>query len=475
MLRSYIMRHGAMRAVIQSSVQMYRPSFALVVGASPLVTQTRNQSSTAAGGGGAAGGGLSTSGDGGFERYSEIDNSNEKRIQAIKSLGMDKDEWIATEKVHGANFGIYSMDFGKSTRYSKRSGIMPQSESFFGYHALIPEFSKQIPLIRQYVVEFITKQPAHTIIVNGELFGGKYTHPNVPKSKQTFVLNGKPRSISAVQTDSFPQYSPNLHFYAFDIKYRLKALEDEAVTLTFDEATSIFERIPGLLYARPIIRGPLDKVTAFDVETFETTIPQLIGMGNFPLKGNWSEGLVVRHCKRGTVGWEPKGPTMVKIKCVAFQEISTDRRQGPRVDQMESVRQAAIAKTGHQLPQLSSVLQDKPMYDAAQHLLDHVTINRLNNVVSKMGSEPFCPSASESGVAPTTTPEALANLLAEDAMKDFLKEAEDAIVVKASVATRRTMSKYLLFECRLMVNAQWKRIVTEKVDEAQLASQEQAS
>jgi RNA-editing ligase len=399
---------------------------------------------------------LSASSDNGFERYSEIDNSNEKRIQAIKMLGMDKDEWIATEKVHGANFGIYSMDFGKSTRYSKRSGIMQPNEHFFGYHVLIPEFQKQIPLIRQYVTEFVVKENPHTIIVNGELFGGKYSHPNVPKSKQTFLLNGKPKSILGVQTDSFPQYSPNLHFYAFDIKYRL-APEEEVITLTFDEATSVFERIPGLLYAKPIIRGTLDKVTAFDVETFETTIPPLIGMGNFPLKGNWSEGLVVKHSKRGKPGFDAKGPTIIKIKCVAFQEISTDRRQGPRVDAMEAVRKASIAKAGHQLPEMSTVVQDKALLEAALLLLDHVTLNRLKNVVSKLGTEPF---TSES-----LTPASLADLVAQDALKDFLKEADDSTIVQTSIATRRALSKYLLFECRLLVNAEWKRIVAEKKDE----------
>lgn len=438
----------------------------------PLLVACRMQSTlvspggkvVAGGGGGTAG--LSTSNDNGFERYSEIDNSNEKRVAAIKQLGMDKDDWIATEKVHGANFGIYSVDFGKGLRYSKRSGIMPPHEHFFGYHVLIPEFQTQMAAIRKYVTEFVVKASPHTIIVNGELFGGKYTHPNVPKSKQTFLLNGKPKSISAVQTDSFPQYSPNLHFYAFDIKYRLQE-KDDAVTLTFDDATSIFERIPGLLYARPIIRGPLDKVTAFDVETFETTLPPLVGMGNFPLKGNWSEGLVVKHSKRGKIGWECKGPTIIKIKCVAFQEISTDRKQGPRVDQMETVRTASIAKTGHQLAEISTVIQDKEQLEAALHLLDHVTVNRLKNVVSKLGSDPF--------TSETMTPADLASLLAQDALKDFLKEADDNIVVKTTIATRRALSKYLLFESRLLVNRDWKQIVAERVQQQQLQTEEDAA
>eukprot|EP00759_Apiculatamorpha_spiralis_P036639 PhF_6_TR36820/c0_g1_i1/m.54126 len=44
--------------------------------------------------------------DGVFERYSEIDNSNEKRIKALRAAKLceNDDEWIGTEKVHGANF-----------------------------------------------------------------------------------------------------------------------------------------------------------------------------------------------------------------------------------------------------------------------------------------------------------------------------------------------------------------------------------
>lgn len=393
----------------------------------------------------------SSTGSDPFERYSEIDNSNEKRIQAVRTLGLDKDEWIATEKVHGANFGVYSTEFGKSVRYSKRSGIMPHNEHFFGYHVLIPELVPQVGQVRNALCELV-KENVHTVIMNGELFGGKYLHPAVPKSKQTFLLAGKPRGISAVQTDSFPQYSPNLHFYAFDIKYRRQAT-DEVITLTFDEATSIFEKVKGLLYAKPIIRGPMDKVAAFDVETFQTTIPPLVGMGNFPLKGNWAEGLVVKHCKRGTVGWNPKCATILKFKCVAFQEISTDRRQGPRVDQMEQVRKESIAKSGVQLPALESIFQDPSQLAAVRHLMDHICDRRLTNLLSKVGSEPF--------TSKTMTPVSLADLLARDALKDFLKDADDSVVVHMPIALRREIARYAVFEARRFVTQKWAALVTE--------------
>jgi len=396
-------------------------------------------------------------GDSEPEGYVEIDNSTEKRITGLRQMKMcdASDEWIGTEKVHGANFGVYLLDGGK-IRYAKRSGIMPPSEHFFGYQVLIPELEKQAKLIKSLLLEKLQRTSLHAIIINGELFGGKYSHPLVPKSTQSFTLAGKRRGINAVQTDSFPQYSPNLHFYAFDIKYKETEATEGVVSLTYDEATSIFEKIPGLLYAKAIVRGTMDQVAAFDVETFQTTIPPLVGMGNFPLKGNWAEGLVVRHAKRGLVGWEPKGATILKFKCVAFQEITTDRSQGARVDAMESVRKESIAKAGVQLPALATVLQDRVEYEACLHLLDHITENRLNNLVSKMGLEPFATYSVQ--------PDHVAKSLADDALKDFLKEA-DNVIVNAKLSTRQEMARYCLFAAKKLVCAKWSAIAARAKEE----------
>lgn len=398
---------------------------------------------------------LADDGGGLFERYTEIENSNERRISALKTCGMFDDEWIATEKVHGANFGIYSIEGEKTIRYAKRSGIMPPTEHFFGYHILIPQLQQHASVARELLCDKLQKK-LHTVLVNGELFGGKYDHPSLPKTRKTVMVAGKPRSISAVQTDSFPQYSPDLHFYAFDIKYK-DGPDSEYITLTFDEATELFQKIPGLLYARAIVRGPMSKVAAFDVENFVTTIPPLVGMGNYPLKGNWAEGLVVKHAKRGKPGFDPKGLTILKFKCTAFQEISTDRRQGPRVDEMESVRRDSISRSGVQLPDLQSIIQDPVQLEASRFLLDHICENRLNNVLSKIGTDLF--------EKKEITPDELATLLAKDALKDFLKDVEPAIV-NVPILTRRDMARYVLFESRRLVCSRWKTILQRQTADA---------
>ncbi|AIN98074.2 mitochondrial RNA ligase 2 [Leishmania panamensis] len=386
-----------------------------------------------------------------FERYSEIENAHSRRIEALKNAGLFNDEWIATEKVHGANFGIYSTEHGKTLQYAKRSGIMPPHEHFFGYHILIPDLARYAQKGRELLMERLGSSPS-TVIINGELFGGKYDHPSVPKRRQSVMVAGRPRTITAVQNNAFPQYCPDLHFYAFDIKYRMTE-EEDYYTMTYDEALAIFEKIPGLLYAKAIIRGPLSKVTAFDVENFVTTIPPLVGMGDYPLKGNWSEGLVVKHRRRGEPGFDPKGLTIMKLKCTAFQEISTDRRQGPRVDEMEEVRQQSIQVSGVQLPDMESVIREPEVCQATQHLLSHVCENRLQSVLSKIGTDPF--------ETQSMTPNELSTLLAKDALKDFLKEV-DAKIINAPLLIRREMTRYVLFEARKYVASRWKDILGQQ-------------
>ncbi|EPY40852.1 RNA editing ligase [Angomonas deanei] len=233
-----------------------------------------------------------------FERYPSIENSTPKRIEALQSKGMALDEWIATEKVHGANFSLYSIAGQSNLQFAKRSGMLPRSEHFFGYHLLIPELTERMGRCRELLAQSLNEQP-HVVVVNGELFGGKYDHPQVPTRRTTVLVDGKQRTAGAVQTDAFPQYSPDLHFYAFDMQYKIAPYAPTFTRLTYDAALRIFEQVPGLLYAKPILRGPLYKILAFNVDKFQTTIPAQLGLGNYPLQDNWAEGIVVRHARRG--------------------------------------------------------------------------------------------------------------------------------------------------------------------------------
>jgi RNA-editing ligase len=348
--------------------------------------------------------------DPGFEKYAEMDNATLGRVQPLRT---DTDEWIATEKVHGANFGVYVTKYGKGLRFAKRTAYLGESENFFGYHALIPEMRTHALAIRELVNKKVGKE-VESVIINGELFGGKYQHTEVPRSAQTFQLRGALRSVSQVQKESFPQYTPDLAFYAFDIKYRVDPALP-AVVMTFDDAYEIFQQVPGLLYQRVLMRGPLDKILAFNVETFTTTVPGLMGgkMANAYIRNNWSEGIVARHAKRGTQELEGR-TSIIKIKCTAFQELKKDRNSNKAIaDPMADARAMAIERVGPQLPQPSAVLPTKELEDACQLLTDHVCDSRLSNLASKHGPDALR----------AMSPDKVANLLAQDCLKDFLKDA----------------------------------------------------
>ena len=93
-----------------------------------------------------------------FTAYSSIENSYRgKDISRIRNEGFDKVEWVATEKVHGANFGLWTID-GKVVP-SKRSSFA--DGAFYGCQPVVEMLSPSV-LAMGY----------NDVVVFGELFGG---------------------------------------------------------------------------------------------------------------------------------------------------------------------------------------------------------------------------------------------------------------------------------------------------------------
>ncbi|CAD2215128.1 RNA-editing ligase [Angomonas deanei] len=245
------------------------------------------------------------------------------------------------------------------------------------------------------------------------------------------------------------------------MQYKIAPYAPTFTRLTYDAALRIFEQVPGLLYAKPILRGPLYKILAFNVDKFQTTIPAQLGLGNYPLQDNWAEGIVVRHARRGEPLFDKthsKAETLFKIKSTAFQEISTDPADGPRTDVLQSIRHHAMTSQGVQLPAMESVIGDPHLLQATEHLLRHICHARLTNTLSKLGTEPF-----ESEM----TPEILADALLRDALTDFLKEA-DLETVNAPITMRREMVRYAALYSRKFVIGEWSKIL-QNVEEKSAA------
>ncbi|CCW71323.1 unnamed protein product [Phytomonas sp. Hart1] len=389
-----------------------------------------------------------------FSPYVEIDLPTDTRIDTIRRSGIADQDWIVTEKVHGTNFGIYLID-ETTMRFAKRSGIMDPNENFFGYHTLIDEMTTQIRMLAALIKQKYGIGRIGRLIMNGELFGARYKHPLVPKSTKWCTMpNGKRFPISGVeiQREPFPQYSPELHFYTFDVKYSVSGAEQDFVLLGYDDFIELCARVPKLLYARALVRGTLDQCLAFDVENFKTPLPALLGLGNYPLEGNLAEGVVIRHCKRGDPALEARNvSTIIKLRCSSFMELKHPGKQEElKTTFFNTVRAGALQRTkGNLTVILESML---PQVEAAANelLLNHVSEGRLNNVFSKIGRDTL--------LRGDVTSDGLAVMLAKDAVKDFLKVC-DELVLNTSLEFRKTLIQSAYWAAKELVESNWKSLL----------------
>ena len=79
-------------------------------------------------------------------------------------------EWIATEKIDGSNFSIYSN--GKDTKYAKRTGFLKEDEWFFNYQSISLELSVKSKKIYNILIQ--KESNIKFIVIYGELCGGFY-------------------------------------------------------------------------------------------------------------------------------------------------------------------------------------------------------------------------------------------------------------------------------------------------------------
>jgi hypothetical protein len=133
-----------------------------------------------------------------FIPYHKINGVNHLSLNLIEQC-KKIDSWCVCEKVHGSNFGFHWFQESNSIKYLKRSSFIENNDPFFNYKEMLPDTLPKIEMIIKIVNEKYSE--LNEIIIFGELFGGIY--PNM-KSK-----------YKAIQKEVY--YSPNLHFYAFDI------------------------------------------------------------------------------------------------------------------------------------------------------------------------------------------------------------------------------------------------------------------
>jgi len=322
-----------------------------------------------------------------WSRYTSIESSgNLKQLQEVRAavaaqLG-DKCDWIASEKVHGANFCFETN--GHRVEYASRTSRLGNGADFFHARATMPKYHpfvlEAFRLAKQRCPEL------KSLLIYGEYFGGYYPgHPAEPGVKK--VQGGV-------------AYSPGHHFYAFDVRL------DGGCYMDFDEARAVLLAAGFPLVADALQRGPLEKLLAIDVEKLETSLAAQLG--HPPLdRFRVAEGIVLRPAKEVSFGHHR---ALLKKKSQAFWEATNQPGMAGKA------AQASGAFAG-----LDSLL------DMVKSLSNE---NRLRAVISKD------PSLVNIGQE-----HKLAGLFAKDILEDLQKSCEQQLVElgKQASALKRSL------------------------------------
>jgi Rnl2 family RNA ligase len=315
-----------------------------------------------------------------FVKYSSIENSYRERfIGAIQASVDPTVEFVALEKIHGANFQIAITH--NAVAFGSRSKILSSEELAAFYHAdiITDALAVKAREVWDYLEDHGYQQ--EQLVIYGELFGGSYPDADIERVP----------GVSRVQKGVY--YSPNLEFAAFDL---VRICDQTRIFVDWSSAESILVS-HGFRVAPTIATGSLDDCLALDVN-FITRVPE-----NLPtIENNFAEGLVIKplHTQR----FLPNGDRMIiKNKAEKFKErVKTDREPAAQPSDREKQLVALIG--------------------------EYVNENRYNSVCSKIGDVDYS-NTKMIGV--------LLAALSQDALEDFFKDndvtADEQKLVKKAV------------------------------------------
>ena len=216
------------------------------------------------------------------------------KIPAIRGDAPSHGEWVASEKIHGAQLvvGVDSVEI----RIGKRKAWLGPDEPFFGWQMLRPLLFSAARAIHQALGS------EGEVWMYGELFGGQYTHPSVAPVA----------GLVPVQTGIW--YAPDLRFAAFDIVHARDG--EEAIFLAHNRVQEL--AATGGVLTPPVLGGgrfsELDRLPV----RFQTRVPRMLGLPE--LERNDAEGYVLKPATQSVISQRP----CVKRKIPEFDEQRFD-------------------------------------------------------------------------------------------------------------------------------------------------------
>ena len=331
-----------------------------------------------------------------FEKYSSLENHyNSKFIEKIRYAGFDVSEiWVAREKIHGTNFSIIITK--DSVTCAKRTGPILAGEDFFGYEIILKKYNDAIKMAQSTLKEGDSMQ------IFGEFAGG-----------------GIQKGVDYGEKD----------FYVFDILVKT----EKGTNQFMDDFTMETTCITFCFKMAPLLgRGKFDELAKIPndlavVVNYYNGIVRDAGL-EFANKASYdaassndniAEGYVLKPCYPC---FFPNG-TRVAIKCKnsKFSEKAKSDKPIKAKVELTEVDQACLSAFS-----------------------EYVTINRVNNVISKIGA---------------VTTKDFGRVLGLT-MKDILEEAAREEVVLTSADNPDVVKKELIRVLQETLRPAWIELVS---------------
>lgn len=346
-----------------------------------------------------------------YVSYAKIpENTNKWNLTESDYRVFKKTDWVVTEKIHGANFGIVTD--GSEVCFAKRKEFLHPEEDFFDYQSLkfqLADQAKEIFKILQAEQNQLLK-----VFVYGELFGGEYPHPDVPAVPH----------VQAVQTGIY--YSPKIEYCAFDMALEIKGNLVTRDYLDYDKALNLFQQVC-IMGSQPLFRGRYEEALAYSPE-FDSTIPGLLGLPKLPFV-NRAEGIVIKPIRSIYVE-NSKGRVRAILK-IKIPEFSEDSRFH------QATKWTSQKFIPLQVPAQGLSIEE----ELSQEMLALVTVTRLSNVISKIGRVSRSDGDKKQEVA---------QLLMQDVLETFNEEWE-SIFTALSAESQQILMEQLHQESQKLV------------------------
>lgn len=330
-----------------------------------------------------------------FKKFQSIENSyRQKEVQSVQ-LNFPNETFLVQEKIHGSNFSFWTD--GETIKCAKRSGFLREDEGFFNYEVLLDRHSEDIlQLFKELKENKYLGEDLNELAIFGEIYGGTYPHPDVPRV-----------NVAKVQGGVF--YSPDVNFIAFDIK-----ANGHYVPFKKFKATCMVGKIP---FLDALYEGTFEECLAIGNE-YPSTLPAMHGLPE--IEGNGCEGNVIRPLNILYFGNGKR--VILKNKNEAFSEKKQGKKESkPKEDVPPEIQELQM--------------------EGVQYIND----NRLRNVLSKVGEV----TSKDFGK--------VLGLLSKDVMEDFAKD--NPKVLELSNVEKKMVTRLLNNECGNLIRPNFANII----------------